>query len=64
MEYRIFAMEVRTTCDAFKPEGEPELARILRSMADRIEFGLGAEKMTINDINGNSVGTASLKAEG
>lgn len=60
----MFALKIMTLNDVFQPDPAPELARILRSMADRIEFGLGSDEMTIKDANGNAVGTASLKADG
>ena len=47
---------IKLTCDnaAFLPETQPEIARILRKLAEEIEAG--GEPDTIRDINGNVVG--------
>ena len=34
-----FALTIHTGTDAFKPDPSPELARILREIADQIEAG-------------------------
>lgn len=60
MRYQI---EIRTDNDAFYPEPDPELARILRRLADRIETASPDEltdSIRLMDYNGNSVGTARL----
>ncbi|HWC37359.1 MAG TPA: hypothetical protein VG476_02465 [Acidimicrobiales bacterium] len=54
---------VRFDCDddAFHPEPGPEIARILRVVADRMEAGEDASRpVVIRDINGNVVGTYKL----
>lgn len=52
-------IHIRTTNDAFQPEKGPELARILRELASRVERdGQPArrEEWPVYDINGNRVG--------
>ena len=60
MYYRI---EIAIDNAAFSPEPGPELARILRKLAHRIECsdeeGLKST-ISLRDYNGNSVGTAAL----
>lgn len=54
-------------CEGDSPTPEsaaPELARILRAVADRIESGDTFDTFrNIHDINGNIVGTFALKTE-
>lgn len=60
MYYRI---EIAIGNDAFSPEPGPELARILRKLAHRIEGSdeEGLESIIrLLDYNGNAVGTAAL----
>jgi hypothetical protein len=54
----MFTVTIETDNDAFTPDPRPELARILRRVADHIEAGLDAG--TLADINGNTVGSFSL----
>jgi hypothetical protein len=60
-------LEIETTNAAFDGEAfGPELARILRELADDIEtdqMGPGDE-VNLYDVNGNRVGTAWLGEEG
>lgn len=52
-------------CDnaAFEPVPGPELVRILRAVADRIEReGFSGFYETILDVNGNDVGRFALKS--
>lgn len=60
MYYRV---EITIGNAAFNPEPGPELARILRKLANRIEWeyqeALGSE-IRLLDYNGNAVGTAAL----
>jgi hypothetical protein len=45
--------------DAFdQDDGRPELARILRELADRVENGKECRETFLRDINGNIVGKA------
>lgn len=50
-----FTLTIDTDNAAFDPDPAPEVARILRQTADRVEAGVtsGAAR----DINGNRVGT-------
>ena len=61
-----YLIEIATDNDAFFPEPGPELARILRQLAERIESAdpeeLGAG-VRLLDYNGNGVGRATLVAE-
>lgn len=54
-------IEVFTDNDAFKPMAGPELARILRDLAERVENkndrAIGESYMAIRDANGNECGT-------
>lgn len=49
---------------AFDPDPNPEIVRILREVADRIEQGDSFNKFrNVTDINGNIVGVFALKEE-
>jgi hypothetical protein len=63
---QIFRLYIRTGNDAFADNPAPELARILRSIADKIETEGEAPwaYQTVRDINGNDVGRYALKGEG
>lgn len=55
---------VRFDCDnaAFDPDPGPEIARILRVVAQQVEDGEDASKsLNTRDINGNVVGTFKLR---
>ena len=59
-----FALTIHTGSDVFKPAPAPELARILREVADQIEAGLEHGKsVPLHDINGNHVGSFMLVDE-
>lgn len=61
-----FTLTINCDNAAFDPAPDYEIARILRSMADRLEgLDLDADT-TINlyDINGNKCGTANFDTEG
>lgn len=45
-----------TDSDAFHPEPEPEIARILRAMADRVEEGRDMSVHVIRDADGELIG--------
>lgn len=48
--------------DSFSPKPEPEIARILRDLAARVESGDEFDTCrNLYDRNGNNVGTAALK---
>jgi hypothetical protein len=56
---------INMTCDnsAFDDDPAPEVARILRHLADKVENGDGYDQFqTILDINGNDVGRWKLGA--
>jgi hypothetical protein len=57
MKVNKITIRIDTKNDAFKPNPEPELARVLRKMADEIDNG---EILIIpRDINGNACGFVS-----
>ncbi len=63
-----FRLYVDTENDAFDPNPDLELARILRKVADDLEFSIdvgmepiGFPFQTIFDVNGNDVGRFALK---
>lgn len=60
---KTFHLYIDTDNDAFTPEPNAELARILRAIADKVEGGewLG-QFLTVFDANGNDVGRYALKA--
>ena len=55
----MFKIEIETDNDAFAPEPGPELARILRELADKLDAGTVPESVRLRDINGNTCGTAT-----
>ena len=58
-----FQLYIDTDNAAFDPP-EPELARLLRKVADRVESGETiTHYLTIFDANGNDVGRFALKAK-
>lgn len=58
----MFKLEIETGNAAFDDDAGPELARILRELADRLSPGLpsGEGGAPLRDINGNKVGAWSL----
>lgn len=61
MQFRIM---IHTGAAAFEPEPAPELARILRSIADRLDRGEDFSMFrTLYDVNGNDCGRVALKDE-
>lgn len=57
-----FTVKIDTENAAFDPDPTPELARLLRAIADRIETGDDyGHFLTIYDVNGNDVGRFALK---
>ncbi len=59
-----FTVQLSTDNAAFDPDPAPELARIMRKIADTIEAGddIG-QFLTIFDVNGNDVGRFALKPD-
>ncbi len=59
-----FTVQLSTDNAAFDPDPAPELARIMRKIADTIEAGddIG-QFLTILDVNGNDVGRFALKED-
>lgn len=58
-----FTLRLDTDSAAFEPDPAPEVTRILRKIADRIESGEDCSYFqTILDINGNDVGRFKLGA--
>ena len=57
-------INIETTNEIFFEQGEQELARILRKLADGIESGeIDEQGTTIHDLNGNQVGTLTTENE-
>jgi hypothetical protein len=57
-----FTVTISTDNAAFNPDPAPELARILRAIADRIDRGEDIRMyQTILDVNGNDVGRFAHK---
>ena len=50
-----FEIDIKTENEAFDPPG-PEIARILRDIADQVEANKYTDGLPIFDINGNPVG--------
>lgn len=61
----IFTMHVELDNAAFEGDPKPELARILRHEADRMERGdyYRGHSQTILDVNGNDVGRGKIHPE-
>lgn len=60
----IFRLQCHADGSAFDPDPAPELARILRHVAGRIEAGESiGQYLTIHDSNGNGVGQFALKSD-
>lgn len=59
-----FVITISMNNAAFEEQPNLELARILRKLADRLEteWPLPDGTCVLRDINGNSVGTAQVKA--
>lgn len=59
MKTKTFTVKLRTENAAFEGDNlRPELARILRVLAERIENG--ADVYMLQDVNGNTVGSAHV----
>lgn len=57
----MFKLTITTDNAAFQPDPRPEVARILREVAERVEIGdISYHFRTVYDINGNDVGRAKL----
>lgn len=57
-----FTIAVHTDNEAFDPDPAPELVRILRKIADRVEReGFSGFFETIHDVNGNDLGRYAMK---
>ncbi len=57
-----FTLSINLENEAFSPDFSPEVARILRRVADQVEAGITEGKT--RDINGNTVGSFSASVEG
>ena len=57
-----FVLSITCENDAFQPDAAAEVARILRSVADKLESGADdfGRYRTLRDSNGNDVGRAKL----
>lgn len=60
---RRFIMHAELESAAFHPDPGPEVARILRRLADRLEEGEQGD-WNLLDVNGNSVGHAMFAGGG
>lgn len=56
-----YLVRIETDNDAFYPDPGPELARILRTLADRLEGEGSSEPIRLRDYNGNTVGMAQIE---
>lgn len=57
-------IEIQTNGNAaFEGDERPELARILRQLADELEQGRADHPRRIYDINGNACGNLSISEE-
>lgn len=58
--YANFMLTARLTTDSFRPDAGPELARVLRQLADKLDRDGAAEHphTILTDANGNRVGDA------
>lgn len=56
-------IEFTTGNAAFAESPTGEIARILRSLAERVESGMVTDETPIRDINGNRVGTMTIRAD-
>lgn len=55
-----FVVSFDTDGSAFHPDPEPEIARILRAVATKVE--LGEQEGAVLDLNGNRIGRFELTA--
>jgi len=61
----MFTLTIKTDNEAFQPDAGPELARILRGLADDLDAGSGnITAAPLFDANGNRVGAVTLTEEG
>ena len=56
-------IEINLDNDAFQPSAGPELARILRNLANDLDEHPDAYGIVVADINGNSVGHFEIEKE-
>lgn len=56
----MFKLEIETDNAAFEDGAELEIARILRNVAERLEYLDGLREGNARDINGNRVGRWEL----
>ena len=58
----MFKLTIETDNAAFDDDAGPEIARILRELADRMETGLTIpNSVRLRDYNGNKVGVAEYE---
>jgi len=58
-----FHLEIALVGEAFDPDPGPELARLVRKVADRAELDPVGSSGAVIDLNGNRVGTWWVRAE-
>lgn len=49
-------IRINTDNDIFTSNYDAEVARILRSLSERVEYGAKDEYIPVKDINGNKIG--------
>ena len=59
----MFTLTIKTDNAAFADDPRPEVARILRKLADRVDDETGDTSWSVRDINGNTVGHWTLTTE-
>lgn len=58
-----FLLRINLENDAFQPEPGPEIVRLLRACADRLER-FGSQTVTMCDVNGNQALRAAIREVG
>lgn len=62
MNPHTFKLNIHADTAVFWPDPKPELARILRTIADKLDQDEDVSHfLTIHDVNGNDVGRYALK---
>jgi hypothetical protein len=59
----LFHLEIALVGDAFTPEPRPELVRLVRSLADRLEDDGLTSSGSLIELNGNTCGTWWLEGQ-
>jgi hypothetical protein len=59
----LFQLEIALRGDAFTPEPGPELARLLREVAEKLDSEAVVSAGLVQDLNGNRCGTWWVESE-